>query len=102
MLNQDGFSNVYDSMTGNYGELERIMESVYQYTQSNPSNEEAEELLVGLGKVAQKMIGTQKEFTIQYGDSSIKGSLMDNLDDKALSLASSLEETKEKNKNNRF
>ena len=98
MLNEDSFSNLYDSMNENFGELERIMGSIYQYTQSNPSDENAKTLLVGLGEVAKKMIGSQREFTISYGDATIKDSLVDILNDKESALVNALEETKGKSK----
>ena len=97
-MNSDSFSNIYDSMNDNFGELERIMGSIYQYTQSNPSDENAKGLLLGLGEVAKKMIGSQREFTISYGDAAIKDSLVDRLNDKESALASSLEETKGKSR----
>ena len=98
MFNGDNFSNLYDSMNENYGELERIMGSIYQYTQSNPNDENAKELLLGLGEVAKKMIGSQREFTISYGNDSIKDSLVDRLNDKESALVSSLAKTKVKSR----
>ncbi len=94
----ENFDFIYDSMTKNYSDLEQIMGAVYQKIQSDPTDENNIELLQGLGGIAKNMIESQKEFTTNYGDPSIKETIVANLDDKQQALMKALGETTGKTK----
>ena len=96
MSKENNFSEIYDSMTYNYGKLDRIMSDLYSYLQDNPHDEIAKDLLTRLNYVAQDMIYTQKELTKAYGDDDMKDALVANLDSKSQVLSQALEETKSK------
>ena len=52
----ENFDSIWDNMTNSYNQLEQIMSAVYQQTQSNPTDENSQNLLQGLGDVAKSMI----------------------------------------------
>lgn len=94
----ENFDFIYDSMSRNYSYLEEIMSTVYQKIQLDPTDESSFELLQGLGEVAKNMIESQKEFTTLYGDSSIKETVIANLDIKKQTLMETLEKSTRKAK----
>ncbi len=94
----ENFDFIYDRMNKNYSDLEQIMGAIYQKAQSDPTDESNYELLQGLGEVAKNMIELQKEFTMEYGDSSIKEVVVANLDNKQQALMQALGKSSRKAK----
>lgn len=92
----ENFDSIWDNMTNSYNQLEQIMSAVYQQTQSNPTDENSQSLLQGLGDVAKSMIFSQREFTTAYCDPSMKDVLVSKLDEKKESLEKALGESKGK------
>ena len=96
MSKESNFSDIYDSMTYNYGKLDRIMSDLYSYLKDNPYDDMAKDVLMRLNYVAQDMLYSQKELTKTYGDADLKEALIASLDSKAQTLSDALEETRKK------
>lgn len=92
----ENFDFVFDKMSKNYSELELIMSAVYQQTQNDPTDENSQSLLQGLGNVAKGIISSQRDFTVAYCDPQMKEVLVASLDDKLESLSKALESSKGK------
>lgn len=93
MTNSDNFEIIYDTMNKSYEELEEVMSTIYQFTQTNPENENAKAILAKLGDVAKKMIGSQREFATSYGSPEFKDVLEERLSNKEQALDIALGET---------
>ena len=86
------FGTMYDNMTGIYSELENIMGSIYQELQVDPTNGKNADLLQGVGSVALKVLSSQRDLVEMYGDKDLKASLINNIDSKAMTLSTALEQ----------
>lgn len=91
---KENFGNVYDAMSHNYGELERLLGYIYEYMQNNPNDEFARDMFNKVNIIGQNMIFSQKEFTSSYCEESIKDNLIENLDSKVEFLKKNDEEFK--------
>ncbi|MEG2621107.1 MAG: hypothetical protein RSA10_03375 [Bacilli bacterium] len=93
----NNFDKMYDDLTTVYVELESMMGNLYQGIQQDPTDQRSVELLQGLGRVAMKVICSQKDLVVNYGDKDMKEVLISNLESKEVTLSNSLsQETSKK------
>ena len=90
MENSDFFGTIYDGMNRNYRKLEDLLSYLYQ----NKDKEMVKEIMDRLVAIGMDMTSIQKDLVSEYGDSSIKQSLIDNLDERTSSLSQALEQIK--------
>ena len=90
MENNDFFGTIYDGMNRNYRKLEDLLSYLYQ----NKDKEIVKEIMDRLVAIGIDMTSIQKDLVSEYGDSSIKQSLIDNLDERTSSLSQALEQIK--------
>lgn len=90
------FEEVYDSMTDNYSRLETVIADLYQYLQSNPSDEVVRSTIGRLSSIGDRMLSSQRDFTEYYAEQNEKTNLIAHLDSKIESLSKSTEEFKSK------
>lgn len=90
------FDEIYDNMSGIFSKIENIMGYIYQDLQLDPNNEKNCELLQQLGEAALKVLDTQRELVETNAFGEISGSLISNIDSKALALTTALSQTNQK------
>ena len=91
------FEDVYSGMTFNYDKMDGVLGDLYQHLQDNPEDEMARDLFNRLCVICENMVYSQKEFTNNYGDPSIKNGLIGNLDSKIGALHEAKDKLKQQN-----